>query len=306
MRISGAPPASYHEWSSLYQQEESERTSDPHSLLALYGNADLPIFGLQYGISAFHLGERNFDQSVVRGPPATNCLVCDGQFSATFTRTGIISPECSHMSSVCQECLIGWIRSQLENRGWDKIECPECNVLLAYQDIQRLSDPATLLRYVSSILSSQLCLTDDCLHSYEHLSLRSALGSIGEFVWCLNCDFGQMHSGGADDPIVQCENCGFQSCFLHSVTWHESLSCDEYDQMLEDPDGYREHEQERQELPEQLKRKQAEETLSRSTLRATTKRCPGCNISIERDEGCPHMTCKSLCIPPWPRQKLEL
>lgn len=34
-------------------------------------------------------------------------------------------------------------------------------------------------------------------------------------------------------------NCRFRSCFKHSTPWHERLTCDEYDEMLRDPDGFK-------------------------------------------------------------------
>jgi hypothetical protein len=150
---------------------------NPDPLLSLYGNADLLMFGFQYGMSGLSKDLNNDtdvpvrdsaiqalaspgQQSVSQGPQATGCIVCTDDFSATIIRAQKISQECSHVPSVCQGCLVQWIQSQLESRGWDKIECPECNVLLAYHDIQRLADPATFSRYVWSLLfSGQIELT---------------------------------------------------------------------------------------------------------------------------------------------------
>lgn len=73
---------------------------------------------------------------------------------------------------------------------------------------------------------------------YEVLSFRSAVGTDVNFVWCQNCDFGQLHESGASQPVIRCFNCGHLSCFRHSVPWHDRLTCDEYDEMLQDPDGF--------------------------------------------------------------------
>jgi len=70
------------------------------------------------------------------------------------------------------------------------------------------------------------------------MSFRSAVGGDNNFVWCTGCDFGQLHESGASQPIVRCLNCGFRSCFVHSIPWHERLTCEEYDQMLQDPEGF--------------------------------------------------------------------
>lgn len=57
-------------------------------------------------------------------------------------------------------------------------------------------------------------------------------------MWCQNCDFGQLHDGGTSQPIIRCLNCGSRSCFRHSVPWHDRLTCEEYEEMLKDPDGF--------------------------------------------------------------------
>jgi hypothetical protein len=195
------------------------------------------------------------------------------------------------------------------------------------------------------------------LSRYEVLSFRNAIGKDDNFVWCQNCDFGQLHTSGQDYPIVRCMKCGFRSCFRHSVPWHDRMTCEEYDQMLSDPDGFKsaiekddeaaalaqkqqeetdermareleqqdrqaeedrqraaheeelrnaraaqeaeaerkrkeKEEQERARKCEEIKRKKEQEALSLKTVNSTTKRCPGCQWPIEKNEGCSHMTCK--------------
>jgi len=158
------PP--FHDYESIYQDTRTESSflNTDHSQ-SLYGNAELPIFGLQYGMSGpFKDGSNDVhtsaqdsfpqartslgQQSITQESPATSCIVCTEDFSTTLLRAQEISQECSHVPSVCEDCLLQWIRSQLENKGWNKIECPECNVLLDYGDIRRLADPATFSRHV--------------------------------------------------------------------------------------------------------------------------------------------------------------
>lgn len=43
---------------------------------------------------------------------------------------------------------------------------------------------------------------------------------------------------------------------------------------------------------EEMKRKVKEEKASLKIVEKTTKRCPGCQWPIEKNEGCAHMTCK--------------
>lgn len=62
----------------------------------------------------------------------------------------------------------------------------------------------------------------------------------------------------------------------HNVAWHKRETCKEYD--------YRTNK----------RYKKEEEVLSRKLIEETTKKCPGCNRSIEKSFGCDHMTCKFL------------
>lgn len=47
---------------------------------------------------------------------------------------------------------------------------------------------------------------------------------------------------------------------------------------------------------EEAKRKIKEEKASLKVVEKTTKRCPGCQWPIEKNEGCAHMTCKFLSL----------
>lgn len=94
---------------------------------------------------------------------------------------------------------------------------------------------------------------------YEALSFRSAVSSDENFVWCQNCDFGQLHASGDTQPIIRCLNCNFRSCFRHSVPWHHRLTCEEYDDMLEDPDNFQSAVDRDDETMEVSRRKQHDE-----------------------------------------------
>jgi hypothetical protein len=97
-------------------------------------------------------------------------------------------------------------------------------------------------RHLHGMFPRSLCIATNfrsLLHArYEILSFRSAVSSDKNFVWCQNCSFGQLHSSGLSQPIVRCLSCNFRSCFRHSVPWHDRLTCEEYDAMLQDPDGF--------------------------------------------------------------------
>ena len=135
------------------------------------------------------------------------------------------------------------------------------------------------------------------------LSLRSALNEESTFVWCCGpgCDSGQMHEGGLDQPIVRCNACKFRSCFRHRGPWHEALTCEEFEQGLDNFKSEEEDERvaelaerQRVRLVEREAKRVADEEASLTTVQLTTKTCPGqgCNWKIEKNNGCAHMTCK--------------
>ncbi|KAL6885182.1 hypothetical protein HDV57DRAFT_417085 [Trichoderma longibrachiatum] len=150
-----------------------------------------------------------------------DCSICaDTKEPILFPR---FSPtaSCEHPPTACLECLEQSIRSDLTSKIWTDIRCPECRGLLDYTDIQRYADEETFKRY-------------------ETLALRAAMAEAENFFWCTSdCGSGQIHESGHELPIVICLHCSHRSCFRHNVAWHQGLTCDEYDQLLANPDNFR-------------------------------------------------------------------
>ena len=163
----------------------------------------------------------------------------------------LVTVACTHPSQVCQKCTSSWLSSQVESNSLDNIKCAQCQEKLAHDDIQRLASP-------------------DVWERYRKRLLLSYLSSEAAFHWCINeqCDSGQIHIGTS--PI--CGECGMSKCIDHNVPWHTGLSCELYESRL----AYR---------------KGKEEAATMMTLERTTKLCPECELRIEKNEGCDHMTC---------------
>lgn len=89
-----------------------------------------------------------------------------------------------------------------------------------------------------------------------------------------NCESGQIHPNGIDQPIMTCVDCGFQSCYNHKLPWHEGQTCAEYDYVKSG--------------------RLEEEQATQKTLEKISKVCPNsdCGIHIEKKGGCNHVTCK--------------
>ncbi|KAL4925104.1 E3 ubiquitin-protein ligase [Aspergillus undulatus] len=310
----------------------------------------------------------------------TVCIICLEPFSADGVRApDTLSIACQHTPSVCYICLSKSIKHDLETKFWDEIKCPECNTLFIHDDVKRFADEETFRRY-------------------DKLSLRHAVTADKNFIWCLECDFGQLHEPGPSQPLVRCLSCAAESCFKHAIKWHDGFTCDEYDAVLWDPDSYKtikaknaaagngedekpeplsktkmarakkkeaaKQEKLHEDLKKAARRKQEEEAarvreekklakaqgegqpdienqnaeeeesetstsqedvkddfkekiemlkkrmreveLSMKMVEETTKKCPGCQWPIEKNEGCDHMTCIKcrqefcwICLKDW-------
>jgi hypothetical protein len=75
-----------------------------------------------------------------------SCTVCTEEFSATIMAPTWISQNCLHPATVCCDCLARCIKIDLDSKIWNQIKCPECSILLIYDDIRRLADPETFSR----------------------------------------------------------------------------------------------------------------------------------------------------------------
>jgi E3 ubiquitin-protein ligase RNF14 len=113
---------------------------------------------------------------------------------------------------------------------------------------------------------------------YDALTARAHLSADKDFRWCIaqGCGSGQIHTTGTDGPIFRCVNpkCGFQFCVICGVEYHKDETCRQYQDRIS---GRKERE---------------EEAATEATKQKTTRKCPGCLSSIEKNEGCDHMTCE--------------
>lgn len=155
-----------------------------------------------------------------------------------------ITNTCTHEPTACLTCVATSIRTNLETAGYNHIRCLECNADMSHADVIKFADERSRERKVHSISFMQVrtlkqaTLIFQC--RYDRLVVRGILSISPNFIWCqgVNCEAGQYHSGGADQPIVTCITCGFRTCFQHKTAWHDDLTCNEYDEFLKNPDGF--------------------------------------------------------------------
>lgn len=180
-----------------------------------------------------------------------------------FPRT--IQLECTHPLEFCKTCFSTHLSTQVEQHGrsgCDRLTCPAvCGRTLSPPEIRIFTSLETREKY----------------DNYIFLNYISAQPN---FRWCLRdgCENGQLYEHDeavALDPHVWCGHCEFEMCYTHQIPWHEGMTCAQYDNQREhgDPDF----------------------AQTQAYLQGNTKPCPGnnCGMSVEKDGGCFHMTCRS-------------
>jgi E3 ubiquitin-protein ligase RNF14 len=116
-----------------------------------------------------------------------------------------------------------------------------------------------------------------------------------DFHWCVKpkCGSGQLHNPDQQGPIMTCYSCHMMQCTRHERAWHKGETCRQYDARILAGGS-------------SSVQKKAEEEESRKTIERVSKKCPkaSCGARIQKNDGCDHMTCKSLCLmncEPWIR-----
>lgn len=166
-----------------------------------------------------------------------------------------LSKNCQHAHrTVCYDCVYQNILMTLGSLMSNPIICPEwtCQARFSAEEVRHL-----LEYYDNRAL----------LDKYDTYLATALLENMPEFVWCAHgCGSGQLHP--SEDPQVNCIVCDRATCFFHHVPWHEGLTCEEYDAFGAMQDA-----------------------VSLKYLKNFTKQCPTCNVNIEKNSGCDHMTC---------------
>lgn len=76
------------------------------------------------------------------------CVICaEEKGPRAFTR---VTARCGHYAGTCSGCVMTSIRSDLNNKRWTEITCPECDEKLEYGDVHRSADHSTFERWVST------------------------------------------------------------------------------------------------------------------------------------------------------------
>ena len=163
---------------------------------------------------------------------------------------------CTHREKICFFCLDRHVLTEINMKGNIKrISCPitNCAHVYGYNEIRKIVKYETFQRY-------------------DHLITMKILATRKEFRWCKaeGCESGQIHDDSGDHPIVICHACKSRSCYVHDVPWHYDKTCNEFELELEN----------------------VKDMATINYKKENTKSCPKCNVTIEKNGGCDHITCQ--------------
>ena len=253
------------EW--YYQPPRDDRWWDPVSVNPFFAGEGGPDSSAQSKGQEFEIEERR------------DCAICAEAKPVRRFPQSMVADGCTHLPEACSDCLRMQIKTQMESNQFSDsaITCPQCSSPMNYAAVRLYADRGTFSRY--ALVGScprrggkplrLWCLTGR-LRRYESRLTDSTFSSIPNFFRCVNsrCDSGQIHDSGDAQPIVTCIGCKTKACFRHGVLWHRTMSCEEYDGFLADPDSFkskwqRENDRVEREIQERRAQREAQEDMDR-------------------------------------------
>ncbi|XP_019624458.1 PREDICTED: uncharacterized protein LOC109470113 isoform X1 [Branchiostoma belcheri] len=187
----------------------------------------------------------------------TTCGICWSDIDAGDIPSAFALQGCLHW--FCRECWENHVATKVRQGSTD-ITCPEC-------ECSEVVDDTTLM----------LLLPGRLYHQYQRRVRNVAVDSDNSLHWCRDSKCGRVVSvtftGEVADPVpVRCE-CGSMWCTSCGAEPHWPATCQQAQEHLQEI-------QHRNPL-----------SLEEATYTAMTKKCPSCLHPMEKNGGCPHMSC---------------
>lgn len=209
---------------------------------------------------------------------SNKCRICYSDFN-----NDSFCVDCNH--KFCKDCYAMYLKTLLTESNCIVAHCPEI----------KCKYPVTRSIFNSLVFSSEIKSKYQVTHStfnslvfsseelYNKYSIEKFIRSCKKYVYCPgeNCQ----NIIFSEKPVMAICDCNLEFCTGCQQENHLPASC---------------------ELIEKWNLKNNSESENISWIKINTKKCPSCNVSIEKNDGCNHMTCKSckhefcwLCFKNW-------
>ena len=213
--------------------------------------------------------ERKYNNSMF------DCSVC---FVEKFGRDCLKFVPCEHV--FCKECLKSFFEIQIRDGNVLALTCPQdkCESSATPGQVQETVDEELFARY-------------------DRLLLQSSLDTMSDIMYCPRKTCGLAVIMDQEASMGSCDSCGFVFCIFCKQTYHGVSPCkikgEEMTRLREEylaATGEEKKKMERRYGRHVLKHL-VENSLSEQWLQEKSKKCPHCNTSIEKIDGCNKMTC---------------
>ncbi|XP_054267521.1 E3 ubiquitin-protein ligase RNF14 [Macrosteles quadrilineatus] len=204
-----------------------------------------------------------------------DCNVCFSQ---------VIGEQCKQLNCghiTCVECLRRLCQVHIEQGTMECIVCPQENCGLEL--------PANL---INDLVSKEL------YDRYDRLMLNRTLDKISNMTYCPRPACQYPISTQDEESLAVCPSCGFALCVFCRRVYHGIEGCrlksEEKSELVE---AYKNADREKRlDLEKRYGKKQLTELVNTADTEAwmsqNSKKCPCCNINIEKNDGCNKMICR--------------
>jgi len=210
------------------------------------------------------------DTHVARQEKTFDCPIC----YSTEPVKEACSYDCGHL--YCQECFKDYLKLAIQEAQPLK-SCPQ-------EGCKEILTPSIVEQHLKSDYESY--------HKYKKFLLKEVVDTSYNLLWCpaANCfNIIYLLRTNKDEKNlrnVRCE-CGHCFCFQCKDVAHRPLQCEKFRKWMGLVGG-------------------KDETLNIGWIKKNAKQCPQCKMSIEKNQGCMHMTCRTckhefcwLCLEDW-------
>ncbi|XP_064481430.1 E3 ubiquitin-protein ligase RNF14-like [Ornithodoros turicata] len=185
---------------------------------------------------------------------------------------------CNHY--FCKECMSSFFRIQIESGSASFLRCPQEGCT------SQASPPQ-----VKELVGEALC------NKYEAMLLSTYLDTLADLTYCprLHCQCPVVLD--PDLTLAECPSCHFVFCIYCKMVYHGVEPCRlKPDERREIRDRYvAATGAEKLEMERRYGKRTLQllvvESLSQDWMNENSKKCPHCNVSIEKQDGCNKMTC---------------
>ncbi|KAJ6248865.1 rbr-type e3 ubiquitin transferase [Anaeramoeba flamelloides] len=206
-----------------------------------------------------------FENEIERLEPIYGKFTCCICYMEKSNQDIVLTECCEHKT--CMDCMKGYAEHQIKS-SQIPIKCPgyKCEIDLNGEQ-----------------LLGCLPIQPNLFDKFKEFSLKVYLAkNNNNTVLCPNLKCQKETLVEGDILYFSCNYCGRVSCLKCETEYHWGMTCEEYQEKLE---------QEKIERVQLDEKNQQNNQASEDWITQNTKKCVGCNAVIVKNKGCNHMTC---------------